>query len=394
MSKSIAKFFTKLCCAVVVLALMAGITAVQALALSNGIYIAKATPHYKHPITGVIEDSGGEGSAVLGQSMTESALYNKALVEVDNAGTTYITVRLKLMDNIEDPEFEIDGNSVSATLMQEDYTENTADYRMKVPSEKSVIKCSMYVVPMGRQVKFFITVSDLTSGSGDFITSVTVDKPASTTNKPASTTKKAETAATTKKAVTTKPETAATTKKTSTTKPEPAATTKNTSTTKSAPAATTKQPQTASPEIPAPDTAASATTLAPSSTSQSPAQTDDTQTSSPTNASDASVSETTAVTTMSDTTTKASQSQPESSADTSVVESTNSEVSSPDTTSKVLGLQEFDENGSSIAETSVSQSTGSSGSNAGLIILVIVIIAAVAGVAFAVWYFVFFKKKK
>lgn len=97
---------------------------------------------------------------------------------------------------------------------------------------------------------------------------------------------------------------------------------------------------------------------------------------------------------MSDTTTKASQSQPESSADTSVVESTNSEVSSPDTTSKVLGLQEFDENGSSIAETSVSQSTGSSGSNAGLIILVIVIIAAVAGVAFAVWYFVFFKKKK
>ena len=142
MSKSIAKFFTKLCCAVVVLALMAGITAVQALALSNGIYIATASPHYKHPVSGVIEDSGGEGSAVLGQSMTESALYNKALVEVDNKGTTYITVRLKLMDNIENPEFEVDGKSVSASLMQEDYTKNTADYRMKVPSEKSIIKCS------------------------------------------------------------------------------------------------------------------------------------------------------------------------------------------------------------------------------------------------------------
>lgn len=338
MSKSIAKFFTKLCCAVVVLALMAGITAVQTLALSNGIYIATASPHYKHPVTGVIEDSGGEGSAVLGQSMTESALYNKALVEVDNKGTTYITVRLKLMDNIENPEFEVDGKSVSASLMQEDYTENTADYRMKVPSEKSIIKCSMYVVPMGRQVKFFITVSDLTSGSGDFITSVTVDKPAATT-------KKAETGTTKKPVSTTK-------------KPD-----------------TTKAPSTVAPETPAPATEAP--------------KTDAPVTSSP---------ETTVVTTVSDTTSKAPQSEPESVLESSITESTStsvsSDVSSPDTTSKVLGIQEFDENGSSITETSVSQSAGKSGSNAGIIVLVIVIIAAVAGIAFAVRYFVFFKKKK
>lgn len=338
MSKSIAKFFTKLCCAVVVLALMAGITAVQALALSNGIYIATASPHYKHPVTGVIEDSGGEGSAVLGQSMTESALYNKALVEVDNKGTTYITVRLKLMDNIENPEFEVDGKSVSASLMQEDYTENTADYRMKVPSEESIIKCSMYVVPMGRQVKFFITVSDLTSGSGDFITSVTVDKPAATT-------KKTETGTTKKPVSTTK-------------KPD-----------------TTKAPSTVAPETPAPATEAP--------------KTDAPVTSSP---------ETTAVTTVSDTTSKAPQSEPESVLESSITESTStsvsSDVSSPDTTSKVLGIQEFDENGSSITETSVSQSAGTSGSNAGIIVLVIVIIAAIAGIAFAVRYFVFFKKKK
>lgn len=338
MSKSIAKFFTKLCCAVVVLALMAGITAVQALALSNGIYIATASPHYKHPVTGVIEDSGGEGSAVLGQSMTESALYNKALVEVDNKGTTYITVRLKLMDNIENPEFEVDGKSVSASLMQEDYTENTADYRMKVPSEKSIIKCSMYVVPMGRQVKFFITVSDLTSGSGDFITSVTVDKPAATT-------KKAETGTTKKPVSTTK-------------KPD-----------------TTKAPSTVAPETPTPATEAP--------------KTDAPVTSSP---------ETTVVTTVSDTTSKAPQSEPESVLESSITESTStsvsSDVSSPDTTSKVLGIQEFDENGSSITETSVSQSAGTSGSNAGIIVLVIVIIAAAAGIAFAVRYFVFFKKKK
>lgn len=160
---------------VVMLALVAGITAIPAYAASNGIYTATATPHYRNPLTGKIEDSGGEDSEVLGQSMTESATDTKALVEVDSNGNTYITVRLKLMDNIQNPTFKVDGSSVSASLMQEDYTANTADYRMKVSSENSVIRCSMYVVPMGRDVVFFITVSNLKSGSGDFVTSITVN---------------------------------------------------------------------------------------------------------------------------------------------------------------------------------------------------------------------------
>lgn len=168
-------FFKTLCSMVVMLALVAGITAIPAYAASNGIYTATATPHYRNPLTGKIEDSGGEDSEVLGQSMTESATDTKALVEVDSNGNTYITVRLKLMDNIQNPTFKVDGSSVSASLMQEDYTANTADYRMKVSSENSVIRCSMYVVPMGRDVIFFITVSNLKSGSGDFVTSITVN---------------------------------------------------------------------------------------------------------------------------------------------------------------------------------------------------------------------------
>lgn len=168
-------FFKILCSMVVMLALVAGITAIPAYAASNGIYTATATPHYRNPLTGKIEDSGGEDSEVLGQSMTESATYTKALVEVDSNGNTYITVRLKLMDNIQNPTFKVDGSSVSASLMQEDYSANTADYRMKVASENSVIRCSMYVVPMGRDVIFFITVSNLKSGSGDFVTSISVN---------------------------------------------------------------------------------------------------------------------------------------------------------------------------------------------------------------------------
>lgn len=168
-------FFKTLCSMVVMLALVAGITAIPAYAASHGIYTATATPHYRNPLTGKIEDSGGEDSQVLGQSMTESATYTKALVEVDSNGNTYITVRLKLMDNIQNPTFKVDGSSVLASLMQEDYSANTADYRMKVASENSVIRCSMYVVPMGRDVIFFITVSNLNSGSGDFVTSISVN---------------------------------------------------------------------------------------------------------------------------------------------------------------------------------------------------------------------------
>ena len=92
MKNTATKALRALCGMVVMLALMAGITSVSVLATSNGIYTATATSHYRHPTTGVIEDSGGEGSAVLGQSMTDSALNKSALVEVDANGNTSETI--------------------------------------------------------------------------------------------------------------------------------------------------------------------------------------------------------------------------------------------------------------------------------------------------------------
>ena len=177
MTNTASKLKRAICSMVVMLALVAGITSIPVLAASNGIYTATATSHYRHPTTGVIEDSGGEGSYVLGQSMTESALNKAALVEVDSSGATWVTIRLNLMDNIQSPQFQVDGSSVSATLMQEDYSNNTADYRMRVNSENSIIRCNMYVIPMGREVIFYITVGGLSAGSGDFVTSITVEEP-------------------------------------------------------------------------------------------------------------------------------------------------------------------------------------------------------------------------
>ena len=184
MTNTASKLKRALCSMAVMLAFVAGIPSIPVLAASNGIYTATAASHYKHPTTGKIEDSGGEGSYVLGQSMTDSALNKAALVEVDPDGNTYVTVRLNLMDNIQDPQFQVDGSrngnfsSVSATVMQEDFTENTTDFRMQVPSENAIIRCNMYVIPMGRDVIFYITVGNLQSGSGDFVTSVKVEEPA------------------------------------------------------------------------------------------------------------------------------------------------------------------------------------------------------------------------
>ena len=184
MTNTASKLKRAICSMVVMLALVAGITSIPVLAASNGIYTATATSHYKHPTTGKIEDSGGEGSYVLGQSMTESALNKAALVEVDPQGNTFVTVRLNLMDNIQNPQFQVDGSrngnfsSVPATAVQEDFTNNTTDFRMQVPSENAIIRCNMYVEPMGREVIFYITVGNLQSGSGDFVTSVKVEQPA------------------------------------------------------------------------------------------------------------------------------------------------------------------------------------------------------------------------
>lgn len=140
-------------------------------------YIAKATASYKHPVTGVIEDAGNNEG--LGQSMTESVLHAKALIEKTESGKIYATVRIFLTDNISDIKFWTQKrgassfNSVSATLMQENIGGvYCSDYRFQIPSEDAVVKASFYVTPMGRDVVFFFDFSNLKEGSDDFLVSV------------------------------------------------------------------------------------------------------------------------------------------------------------------------------------------------------------------------------
>lgn len=166
------KLIFAVCGMMVMLVLMAGITAVPAFAASEGAYIAEACPNYKNPETNEVEDVGGESSAVLGQAMTESAVYEKALVEIDADGNTFITVRMQLMDNIENPRFEENGEALTAEVVQEDFDNDTADFRMAVKDYHSDFRCSMTVTAMGRDVVFYLSFKNLQPGTEDFISSM------------------------------------------------------------------------------------------------------------------------------------------------------------------------------------------------------------------------------
>lgn len=158
--------------------LMTGFFGTPVMANTEGVaYIAKATPYYKHPVTGKVEDAGN--NEALGQSMTESVLHKKALLEKTKDGKVFATVRIYLTDNLTDVKIWTQKNSgdswtkTGTTIMQENIGgEYCTDYRFEIPDETAIMKMSFYVTPMGRDVIFYFQFSDLKTGTSDFIVSV------------------------------------------------------------------------------------------------------------------------------------------------------------------------------------------------------------------------------
>ena len=165
-------------------------------------YLAKATPYYKHPVTGKIEDPGNNEG--LGQSMTESVLYSKALIEEISDGKTYATIRIFLTDNISNVRLwsqrtaKDSWTKASAVIMQENMNgKYCSDYRLQIPDKTAILRMRFYVEPMGRDVVFYIRFSNLKKGSGDFITSGKASVSKSTTKSSAKSTTKNTSAKTT-----------------------------------------------------------------------------------------------------------------------------------------------------------------------------------------------------
>jgi hypothetical protein len=150
-----------------------------AFAAEDGAYLAATNTYYLNPDTGVTDD-GGSKNAAIGEGMCRSVIYEKALVEIED-GKIYATVRVQLVSNMGAIKFTVQQKpgdpasyaSVSPRVIAEDAGADTADYRFQVPAVNSYIGCSTYVTPMGRDVKFYMNLSDdLAAGSGDFVVSV------------------------------------------------------------------------------------------------------------------------------------------------------------------------------------------------------------------------------
>ena len=155
------------------LAMLAGFPAVEAQAATGSVYTCTINRCYAHPVTGVVEDSGGAGSYATGQGMVEGCVYPTGILEVADDGNYYLTIRLSLMDYTSGHDFQVQsvGDSgwsstgYAQTGTGSDSNGTTADVVIQVPSENCIVRGTMYVEPMGRDVVFFLYPSNFSEGN-------------------------------------------------------------------------------------------------------------------------------------------------------------------------------------------------------------------------------------
>jgi hypothetical protein len=110
-------------------------------------------------------------------------VYEQALVELEG-GRIYVTARLRLARHMRDIRLWVRGGDgvyapAQTQVMMEDAAADTADYRFALPAVDTYVSWEMYVIPMGREVKFYMNLApDLTPGGGDFVVSVKPEPPA------------------------------------------------------------------------------------------------------------------------------------------------------------------------------------------------------------------------
>lgn len=159
-------------------------------AATGNVYTCKITASYQHPVTGKIEDSGGSQSKATGQGMVEGSVFSRGLMEVTQSGETYLTFRMSLIDYTSKHSFSVQKRgasgwsnaSVVQTASGKDNNGKTADLRMKIPSKDCIIRCSMYVNSMGRNVIFYFYPSSVIEGNSVGMKALIVTEQSSQTS--------------------------------------------------------------------------------------------------------------------------------------------------------------------------------------------------------------------
>ena len=148
-------------------------SSVRVQAESGAVYSCTINRSYGNPVTGEIEDSGGESSYATGQGMVESAVYSQGLMEVTDSGNYYLTLRLSLLDYTSGHTFAVQNvgdsgwmdTSTAVTANGSDGNGSTADVCMQVPSENCIVRITMYVTPMGRNTVFYVYPTNYSEGN-------------------------------------------------------------------------------------------------------------------------------------------------------------------------------------------------------------------------------------
>ena len=183
LAKTKSKVLSAIIVCILAFTLMTGFHTVKAYAAGGMVYSCVVNRCYAHPVTGVIEDSGGESSYATGQGMVEGCVYGNGILEVTDNGAYYLTIRMSLMDYTSGHEFQVQnvGDSGWSTPSEIGITGNgtdsngaTADVCIRVPSESCIVRGSMYVESMGRNVIFYLYPSDYSEGNNTDMTATMV----------------------------------------------------------------------------------------------------------------------------------------------------------------------------------------------------------------------------
>ena len=105
--------------------------------------------------------------------MVEGCVYPTGILEVADDGNYYLTIRLSLMDYTSGHDFQVQSVGESGwsstgyaqTGTGSDSNGTTADVVIQVPSENCIVRGTMYVEPMGRNVVFYLYPSDYNEGN-------------------------------------------------------------------------------------------------------------------------------------------------------------------------------------------------------------------------------------
>ena len=118
--------------------------------------------------------------------MLEGAISNFGIMEVTEGGAYYLTFRIGLVDFSSGQSFSVQNvgdsgwSAVTPTVTANGSDSNgtTSDLCIQVPSENCIVRCSMYVTPMGRDVVFYFYPNNYTEGNTTGMTAAMVAESA------------------------------------------------------------------------------------------------------------------------------------------------------------------------------------------------------------------------